>query len=160
MRVCIDSNIIVWGLKKTSSDSQVHMIERAESFFEYLDKNKFDVIIPSIVITEILMPEPLDTHSKYLEIFKNKFIIGNFDARVASKCAELMHNKYSDFQHFRKENNIRKDKMKFDFAIVATAIEYGASCIYSHDPHLKSFAENLINVIEMPIFPKQLTIGI
>ena len=54
MIVCIDSNIVIWGIKQQESES---MIERALGFFEWCDKEKHAVMIPSIVIAEILAPE-------------------------------------------------------------------------------------------------------
>lgn len=34
--VCIDSHLIIWGIKKEASKGQEHMIEKAENFFNGL----------------------------------------------------------------------------------------------------------------------------
>lgn len=159
MVVCIDSHAIIWGIKKQATTGQEDMVAKAEHFFNWIDQNEHDVIIPSIVVAEILAPEPVTIHAKYLEILQNSFIIANFDARAALKYAQLMQGRFDDVKRISAEQGRFKQEMKVDHLIIATAIVHKASCIYSYDNALKAFATGYINVREFPpIPPKQNTL--
>jgi predicted nucleic acid-binding protein len=153
--ICIDSHVVIWGIKKQSSPSQKNMISKTESFIEHLDESKKSVLIPSIVVAEILTPEPLEKQAEILSIISKYFIIGDFNRTVAAKYAEILQPHLKDFREYRKENEIRNDKMKFDIGIIATALVYNASCIYSYDKDLKTFASGLIDVNEIPAIARQ-----
>lgn len=68
MIYCIDSNIIIWGIKKQATDGQEEMIKRAEQFFLHADEYDDIILIPSIVLAEILAPDPPQLKAKYIEI--------------------------------------------------------------------------------------------
>ena len=153
--VCIDSHLIIWGIKKEASKGQEHMIEKAENFFKYMDSERIEIILPSIVVAVILSPETAEKRTEYLRVLTKSFRICDFDLLSAKKYAELLHVKLPDIKEYRTNNSIRNDKMKFDYAIVATAIVNNASCIYSYDPHLSKFANGIIEIKEIPPIPKQ-----
>ncbi len=83
--------------------------------------------------------------------------MGDFSLSASKKYAELL-NKRIDFKEYKKENDLRKDKMKFDFAIVATALVNNADCIFSYDPHVKNFGNGLIEVKELPDMATQISL--
>jgi len=155
MSVCIDSNFLIWGVKKQASPTQEDMKEKAALFFEQSRLDKVDLLIPTAVITEILAPEPLEKHQEILKIISRGFIIADYDLRVAQKSAELIFKKISDLKAYCDENNLARDKMKFDHVIVATAIVYGCTCVYSDDPHIRKLCNGLINYEGMPDIKKQ-----
>jgi predicted nucleic acid-binding protein len=150
MIYCVDSNIIIWGIKKQSSKGQEEMIERAEIFFRKVDEYKDFIIIPSIVLAEILAPEPAAYRAKYLEIINNSFIIANFDTRAALKYAEIMNGRFEEVKQIASEADIPRQKMKADHMVISIAIVNGANCIYSTDNGLKTFAKGYIDVQELP----------
>lgn len=157
MTVCIDSQIIIWGIKKQSSAGQENLIIQAEYFFKWIDEQKHDVIIPSIVLAEIFAPEPAESRAKYLEYFNKNFIIVNFDTRTALKYAQILHGRKEEIKQLMTQNDIPRQKMKADHLIVACAIVNNAKCIYSYDPGLKAFAQSFIEVRDMPALPPQQT---
>lgn len=156
--VCLDSQIVIWGIKNQSSSGQVVMIERTREFLDQLDEKGIQVLIPTIVIAEILIPEPLDNQIKILNIITEHFIVGDLTIPIAQKFAQLFSENKDLRDLLKEQENLRKDKMKFDHIIIATALHYGASCIYSYDPHLKSFANNKIEIREIPEIHKQSTL--
>src|SRR4051812_41688397 len=109
MAICIDSHILIWGIKKQSSTGQEDMVSRAEKYFEYLDEKKEDIIIPSVVLAEILCPEEPQVQRRLLGLISGFLQIANFDSRVALKMAELMHGKMPEIKRIRNEGSIRKD---------------------------------------------------
>ena len=38
--VCLDTHIVIWGIKKEASDGQENLILQAENFLKWLDENK------------------------------------------------------------------------------------------------------------------------
>ena len=155
--VSVDTNILIWGIKKTASEGQEHMISRAQDFFKWLDENKIKVIIPVPIITELLAPVGSDKHEEFLETLHSKFRVVPVDEIAAVKCAEIWQAKMDneELRKYRATNNIPRETMKYDFQIAAVAIVRGAECLYSHDPHMQRFVGDLITVKEMPIIPKQ-----
>jgi hypothetical protein len=153
MSVLIDSNVIVWGIKKKPTEGQENMIELAERWFDYWTVQKIDVLIPTPVLTEILSDEPPEKVAEYLRIINKSYIVCDYDVRVAKKAAELIQARYPELKQYRSENNIRRDKMKFDHIIVACGIVYNVDCIFSNDPHLGSFAGDLIPVKDIADSP-------
>ncbi len=159
--VCLDSQILVWGIKEQSSEGQEDMIPRAKAFLKWLDDNNKKVVIAAPIITEILMPVPKENYEKLLQVLHNKFRVVPFDEIAAIKCAEIWQSKADDktLKEYRKTYQIGKHHMKYDFQIVSIAITRQVECIYSHDPHLRTFAGNLVAVREMPAFNIQLGLG-
>lgn len=146
MIVCIDSHVFIWGIKKKPGPEQIAMVERTEKFFQWIDANRIQVIIPSIVIAEVLLPEPLGTHAKYLEIIHEIFIVASFDERAAVKYAEIAGKKWGDLKQLCLDTGIRREKMKLDHMIIACGLVNGATRIYSNDPDIKTFGHDIIEV--------------
>lgn len=153
MIFCIDSQIIIWGIKNQSTDTQVDMIEKAATFFNWVDYNGHEIVIPTVVVAEILAPEPIDVRIKYSEILNKNFRVVNFDNLCALKYAQILNGKFEDVKKIGQENDWSRQKMKLDHLIIASAIANNATCIYSYDKGLKSFANNLIDVKEFPPAP-------
>ncbi len=155
MIVCIDSQIFVWGIKKDSTAGQEDMIPKAEFFFKWVDEHKHNLLIPSIVVAEVLAPEPIEKYNDYLQIINQNFIVVNFDSRAATKYAQLLNGKFDNLKELAKENGIRREKMKFDHIVIACALIGKAKCIYTFDKGLKTFATGLIDVKELPPLPSR-----
>ena len=155
--VSVDTNILIWGIKNTASKGQEHMITQGQDFFKWLDDNKFKVIIPVPIITELLAPIGTDKHEDFLRTLHSKFRVVPVDEIAAVKCAEIWQAKKDDeeLKQYREANKIARETMKYDFQIAACAIVRGAECLYSHDPHMQRFVGDLITVKEMPIIHKQ-----
>ena len=155
--VCFDSNVVIWGIKKQATPSQLHMIAKTEKYIEALDKSKIQILIPSVVIAEILSNEPKEKHGEILkELSQNKFVIGHFNTLTAKIFSELFGENIQHDKEYRTENQIRKDKMKLDYMIVATAIENNASYICSNDiKDLEAFSKGKIRILNVPEIPEQ-----
>lgn len=153
MIYCIDSNIFIWGIKRAPSQGQESMIARAEYLFQWMDENKHQVMIPTIVLAEVLAPEPLEKYPVLMEKISKNFMVVDFDARAASRYGQLFMNRLDEVKKVAKENEIEKQKMKIDHLIISCALVHGASCIYSNDIGLKAFGNNFIEVRDLPFPP-------
>jgi predicted nucleic acid-binding protein len=153
MILCIDSMIIVWGIKKSATAGQESMIQQAEYFFEWADKHDHEIIIPTVVLAEIMAPETPEKREQYLHIIEDAFLIKNFDIRASLKYAQMLHGRFEEVKNAASEQGVTRQRMKIDHIIIATAMVNNAHAIVSYDAPLKKFAEGFINVIQFPQRP-------
>lgn len=153
MICCIDANTFIWGIKKQCTPGQEEMMQRAEHLFNWMDENKYSVMMPTIVVAEILSPEPLEKHPVFMERIMKTFMVPQFDIRAASMYATMFRNKVEEIKKLAKENNIDTQKMKTDHLIIACAVVNGANCIYSNDNGIKIFGQKYIEVKDLPPLP-------
>lgn len=52
MIVCLDTNVLIWGIRAFASPGQEQMLEDAKALVQKLDQENHRVIIPSPVIFE------------------------------------------------------------------------------------------------------------
>jgi predicted nucleic acid-binding protein len=156
--VCLDTHILIWGIKEEATPGQEEMIHKTKLFFKWLDDNGIKAIIPSVVIGEFLMLIPSDEHEQVNNFFQMNFIVVPYDTASASYFAKIWQDKTTDGTIDKLKNNplATRAKLKADCQIVATAITHGASCIYSYDEELAKFAEGYIEVKQIPDIPEQM----
>lgn len=157
MIYCVDSQILIWGIKKQCTEGQENKIEKAMHFFKKVDEEQHQILIPTIVIAEILAPEPREKHSMYMEVINDNFMIGEFNTMCAIRYAHILHDKFDDLKKFAHDNGIRREKMKADFMVLATALAYGADTLYTNDKGLTKFANPYIHVSDLPNLPPKQT---
>lgn len=158
--VCLDTNILIWGIQNKASAGQEQMLERTRLFLKDLDESKAKVIIPSLVIGELLMKVPHDKHDAVLKHVSSRFMVASYDMAAASYFAKIWQDKKDDkqIQLMRDNGSITRAELKADYQIVAIAVSSGASCIYSYDKKLKQFADGHIAVKELPEMPQQMSL--
>ena len=151
MKICIDSQIVIWGIKKQGDGD---MVEIATHFFKWADEHNHQIVIPTIVVGEVLSPEPAAKRAQIYNELENGFIIAPYDALCALRYAELIHNKGIDvIKDEIKEIGISRQKMKCDYLIIATALATQSNCIYSYDDGVTKFSKGVIDVRELPPLP-------
>jgi predicted nucleic acid-binding protein len=156
--VCLDNHILVWGIREYAEEGQDDMIQRTKSFFEVCQKNKTIMMIPSVVVGEFLTAFDAKHHASVLHALSTSFIIYPYDTKSSAIFAKLWREKKESglIDKIRKDDTaIKRQELKADCMIVATAIAAQASAIYSYDKGLKKFAGNSINVLDLPEMPYQ-----
>src|SRR5438034_7627673 len=118
MIICIDSQIIIWGIKKQHTNGQESMVERAETFFKWADENEHEILIPTVVVAEVLAPEPTEVRVRYLDVLNGGFMIVNFDTKAALKYAQILHNRFDEAKQIASDNGVLRQKMKMDHVII------------------------------------------
>jgi predicted nucleic acid-binding protein len=156
--VCLDTHLLIWGIKEEATEGQEEMVQKAKLFFKWLDENGIKAMIPSVVIGEFLMLIPSEMHDKITNSFQKNFIVPPYDTASASCFAKIWQKKNSDgtIEKLKNDTSASRAKLKADCQIVATAITHGASCIYSYDEDLAKFAEGYIEVKQIPDIPEQM----
>ena len=155
--VCLDTNLLIWGIQQQSKKGQEEMIPRTKIFIDSLaeDKETF-VLVPTVVIAEYLMPIPQREHAAVINLFNKRFIVAPFDALAASKFA-LIWNTNKSIEEAEKSiaNGATRAELKADSMIVAIAVARNVGCIYSHDNGVKTFAKGFVEVKDIPIIERQ-----
>lgn len=152
-KVCIDTDILGWFVKKEASDIQKANIEKSEFLFKWFEEKKINVVIPSIVVAETL--------SNVLEEFKREeicdYINDNFEvlqfdiisARIFAEIQIGKAKKREALSEYRAKNEVPKCKMKNDWNIASIALSNNCDAIFSNNK--KDFVKFLEKDI-IPIF--------
>ena len=155
--VCLDTDVVIWGIKGEATPGQEDMVPRAKAFLKNLDDKGTRVLIPAVVVAELLIKVQVGLHSDVLSFFQRRFIIGDFDLPASSHFARIWQTRMDDQTIPSLQSaGVFRTKLRADCMIVATAIAHGASCIYSHDRGVHRFAEGHILVAQIPELPEQL----
>lgn len=149
--ICIDSNIVVWGVKKVSTTGQEDMIPLAEGFLDNLKKENAILLIPSPVITEILTPVPISDRAVLAEKINRIFRVLPIDTITAIKASELWHNTKNWKEIYKKKGQDgMKNRFKYDILIAAAAIVRNVDYFYTHDDDLITLCTGQIPAGKMP----------
>ncbi len=144
--ICLDTNIVVWGIQKQSTPDRRENIPKAETLLNQLEANRDHVIIPAPVFAELLMGcNPTDTPKVMKEISRRTRIVP-FDVPASIEFGKIYINKWG----LREEFGIQREKMKIDMMVLAVAVAQKASCIYSEDGDIHKLGKEIIEVRRMP----------
>ena len=152
--VCFDTQILIWGVQRTSKPSQADMIKRTETLLKQLDRNKTRIVVPSIALGEFLLGIPLEQHMATVAIFKKRFMVAPYDAQAAEIFVQLW-NSYNNQTHQDNEEKPSRTFLRADAMIVATAIARDVDTIYTDDPWFEKFAGLSVHVDKISDIPIQ-----
>jgi len=154
-RVCLDNNVLIWGIRGVSTPGQEGMITRTQALLEDLDEADADVLVPAVVVSEFLAGVPKPQHTGLLEVLNRRFQLPPFDVRTAAVAAGLWRDAAERNPHLKdlvKEAfpGTATAKIKADIMILATALVRKADVLYTHDGPLRTIADGLIEVRDLP----------
>ena len=155
--VCVDTNILIWGVKKTATPGQEHMIDRAQRFLAILRVSDNIILVPDIVVGEYLLNIDPSDHRSHVLYLQDEFAIAPYNTLAARHFARIWHANTTSglLTELKQQDNpyISRRMLRADCMIIATAMAAGASELYSHDPGLRKFAENHIKAFDLPDIP-------
>lgn len=162
--VSIDTQILSWAIVRHPPKGNEHLVKIATDFMNWVQEQEFKVVVPTIVISELLIPVPVENHQDVMIQLARDFRIVPFDIRSSQKFAEIMQN------HIVK-NKIRRlispDKigstraaLKADTMILATALTHGAEIMFTNDGNMKKMAEGFIEAKNLTDVQYQLSLGL
>lgn len=118
--------------------------ERVEYLIKTLNGDKEKIIIPTPVLSEVLVHAGCAT-DRYLDVLNNQvtFRIAHFDQKAAIEAAIAMRDALDRGGHRVDAANpdATKTKIKFDRQIVAIAKAEGAHTIYSDDEDVFNYGQ-------------------
>lgn len=128
----------------TTGEPVAKATERVEYLIKTLSADKEKIIIPTPVLSEVLVHAGSATE-KYLEVLNNQatFRIAPFDQKAAIEAAVAMRDALHRGGHRIDAANpdATKTKIKFDRQIVAIAKAEGAHTIYSDDEDVFNYGQ-------------------
>jgi len=152
---CLDTHILIWGIKQQAAPSQRYMIDRTINFLQWMENESHRILIPAPVLAEFLMKIPVEEHPAVVRAFEKRFIVSPFDALAASKFAAIWQTNGRKYHTEVSEHAPGREEVKVDCMIVAIAVANRASVLYSEDPHVQKIADGFITVREIPQIPQQ-----
>ena len=162
-RVCVDTQTIIWGIQGQSREDQKNMIPRARLLFKNIADEGYELVIPSIVISELLVGVKADNKRvEVVSFLENNFEILSYDLHCAKIHGDLVarllslpaheHNAILIASGCEKTTNAM---ISNDRKIVATAIANDVTRIYSHDKNLRNNTASMIVVSDLPTLEGQ-----
>lgn len=143
MRICIDTCVLVWGIRREASPGQEHMIPRTVHLLDKLQKVGAEILVPAPVLMEALLGVSEDRHQRFVAGLGRQFIIVPFDARAAAEAATLWlkanaGRSVSDAVRLATKGS--RHEIRCDFMILGIAAARGVSVLYTDDSGLQNLA--------------------
>ncbi len=151
--VCLDTHVIIWGIKEEATQGQEKMVQRAKSYIRHQEEQGVDLMVPAPVVAEAMIKGDVDQLQAIRTIIERSFFIAAFDSPAAFIAAELERGR--SVARLREEGRVPRNHIRIDAHIAAIAIVQKAEVIISHDPHMRTIAQDRIQVIELPDIPEQ-----
>lgn len=148
--IAIDSQVLIWAIKRTASENRVHMIPRAVALVAELERTRERIMIPSLVASEFLVRYEETERGSALAKLQTLFFVAPFDAKAAWLAAKMFADKAS-WDKSRVDDGYTRQWIKTDIAILATAMAHDASAMYIEDEPLFNLATNLKAYITMSV---------
>lgn len=146
--VCLDTQVLYWGIIGKATQGQESLIPRARDFMLALAADEdAHVIIPSIVVAELLAFVPEADQPNVLLRLQQDWLIADFDARAALIFGQMRSNRFvqEQFKAMRAEPpETSRRALIADCLIIASAIAHDAEIIYSDDRALLKLADGWI----------------
>nr|VFK60538.1 MAG: PIN domain [Candidatus Kentron sp. TUN]VFK69972.1 MAG: PIN domain [Candidatus Kentron sp. TUN] len=139
-------------------EGQLDMIQRTKGFFSDCEEQKTIIMVPFVVVGEFLTGFPENEHALIIKSLHDSFIISPYDLQASLIFASLFSKKTKsrEINQIKIDHQSTRAELKADSMIVATAIAKKAEILYSHDQALKKFAQNHIQVSEIPRYTDQI----
>lgn len=157
IHLCLDTQVLIWGIKKEASENRRHMLERAAEYFAWLEKENTRIFIPSIVVAEFLINVHPDRHDEVARPLFEKYRILPFDGLAALHCARIWQRRRGDgiWDQLVNSGEATRRQLHADCKIVATALAHGIINICSEDnSSLAKIGRGFISVVPMAVPPE------
>ncbi len=150
--VAIDSQILVWGIRKEGTEEQK---KRANWLFQSLEEEDSQIVVPAVALSEYLTRVDSDNHKNVIASLTVRFIISPFDV----KCAALAARLFADGRGLiKKGTKGSRAVLRADAMIIASAASHGARHFYSGDAACRKLAGRVPGLIvdDLPKIPPNL----
>ena len=139
MRIAIDTQILIWGVRQAATAGQEARVGEAMAFLQWSAGRGDELVVPATAVAEYLAGEPVDRHPALISLIADAFRILPFDARAVSLAARLRRDPQF-LSQLRERLKTTRVHLKADIEIVAAAKACGADQIFSNDGQLRSLA--------------------
>jgi rRNA maturation endonuclease Nob1 len=141
----LDSHYFQWGILLKAREAQKDKIQTAKEFFDWLDKTKATIVVPTPIVTELLMGATVEERTKILTELDSRFYVKEFDIQAAKIAADIWNKKKADkvIEELRKSGESMRTKIKIDLQILAIALAANVTTLYTEDGNLEKLADGL-----------------
>ncbi|CAZ98718.1 type II toxin-antitoxin system VapC family toxin [Zobellia galactanivorans] len=138
-KVCLDTNILVWYIKRQATKGQEGFIPKVDYLFKHFEKKNITIVIPSIVLAELLgSVADEDKRDEYFDYLNSNFEIAQYDIVSSRQYADLRAKlSKKNAKQYANKKSVPKCMMINDYNICAVALSSGCDAIFSHN--LKDF---------------------
>lgn len=136
MKISIDTNILIWGVRQVSDAGQEEMIPRATAFLEWIDRQGHELVLTTQVVAEYLVGGTEKKRNSQYEVLAAEFKIYPLDDLAARIAAGVRSDK--DFVKAMKRDGKTRACINADIAIVATAKAHSVDVFYPNDNDLRN----------------------
>jgi len=120
---------------------------RAKILMRVLEEKRVEIVVPTIVISELLVPMTDEERQSFVARIQEEFHCPPFDLYAATIAAQL----HADHKKFSPKDRYENRKiLKADCLIIATAKSAGAAEFYSHDAKARNLASLVMKASDMP----------
>jgi len=142
--VAVDTQTLIWGglrkgipglppCKAEDADKE----KRAHLLLFDLDEAKAKLVVPSVVVTELLLPINEQFHGSFVAVMSQRFHCPPYDLPSAALAARLWQFGHS----LPPEEQNTRTALKADIQIIASAKVHGARFFYTDDWKCRKLAE-------------------
>lgn len=143
---CIDTQTVVWGVRRIATPGQEDMIDRASVFIQQCQDAGDTLIIPAIVLAELLAGIPADQHADFFQTIHRRFIVAPFDGPAATLYGKLWWEHKQNLPSPNGDESPNRQIAKADRMIAATAIAARCDALVTDDRQLTRFSSSNIAV--------------
>ena len=148
----VDTNIVIWGIKRQATSNRQHMIAKAIAFFEACQRDGTPIMLPAHALAEYLVDFDDAGRHASLAVMEKAFFIAPFDARAAVVASRLKQRKEA-VAGVMRQFGVTRQTVTSDIAIIATSAAAGASRLISEDAQVLELAKGVIVAERLPEIP-------
>jgi predicted nucleic acid-binding protein len=141
--VCLDTHIFSFALGSSSPGEDSARL--AKDFLRWIDKQKLPIIVPTVVVSELLVAIPKEHHHSFLSKFSASWRVVEFDMLCAAQLAAIRRDEVikKRLKQLMENGNpgATKAALNVDAMIVATSIVHNVDTLYSYDKRLLALAK-------------------
>lgn len=138
--VTLDTNALIWGIKKECTPGQEDMLRRADLLLDHLSDEKVRLVLPAISFAELMAPLNEQERIEFARKVEEKFVIVPFDTRAAHFAPVL----WQAHRSLAPSERIKSRRvLKADVLIIASAYAAGVRSFYSNDKGFRRLAKCL-----------------
>jgi predicted nucleic acid-binding protein len=152
--VCIDSNLLIWGIQKQANSTQEDMIPKTIALLEFFEQKNanlnnvsYKLAVPTIVLGEFLLGCESEQDRKHLlRKIQERFRVLEYNV-IAAKFHSEVYNFCKGSAEIKKlrESGTTRVALKADFMIYATAKANQANLIITHDDDLLTISQAVLD---------------
>ncbi len=150
-KVCVDTQLLIWGVKGESSSNRIEMKKKAEHFIKSLIAENAKIVVPSVVLAEMMCNVPENERASVLNGITKNFQIQPFDTRTALIYAETYFKKKIAPGNANTESlDGNRKTIIADIMVVASAKAADAAMLYSEDTDIQKLSAGIIGFSSLP----------